>query len=131
MHDKIVSAFLTLCETGYELLKVASAWGRELVAMDCVACGFTVAYLKAYLGHARCYIRPVLKKRTLFWMNLQLERFSGAKRTQNQLWIEGLTSMANSSHRVAVETFQEDVSRQYNMLPCNVITLLCSFSLAN
>ena len=56
---------------------------------------------------------------------------SGAKRTPNQLWIEGLTSMANSSHRVAVETFQEDVSRQYNMVPYSVITLLCSFSFAN
>ena len=56
---------------------------------------------------------------------------SGAKRTPNQLWIEGLTIKANCSHRVTVETFQKDVIRQYNMLPYRVITLLCSLSFAN
>ena len=59
--------------------------------MDCVAFGFTLAYWKAYLGQTKCYIRPVLKDVVLDESSTR--EFSGAKRTPNQLWMEGLTSM--------------------------------------
>jgi hypothetical protein len=60
VHDTILGAFPALSQTGYKFLRVSTAGGRELQVIECPTEGFTVSYLKAYLGHAKYYLRPVL-----------------------------------------------------------------------
>jgi hypothetical protein len=54
---------------------------------------------------------PRIKRHLETWRNGWVQHvMSGVGCSPNQLWIEGMTRIANSSHRAAVETFQQDAS---------------------
>ena len=59
VHDIITGAFPPLVGTGHELLRVEKSGGRDLEVMKCPDIGFSVDYLKASLGQAKCYLRPI------------------------------------------------------------------------
>ena len=61
-HDDVIAAFPALAEGGgYELMRTKQNNSRELCVIPPLSGGYTAEYLKAIVGQAKLYIRPIQK----------------------------------------------------------------------
>ena len=61
-HDDVMVAFPALAEGGgYELMRTKQNNSRELCVIPPLSGGYTAEYLKAIVGQAKLYIRPIQK----------------------------------------------------------------------